>query len=231
MNAQQSKLRVIVHDDQDIFREGLLQIIRSAPDLQLMADAKPGDNIASLVEIKKPHVFITSVNGSPVDGISATKLIAENYPEVNVLAISSFWKDHDLLAILGAGAKGCIIRNAPREELIEAIKAVAQNIEYYSAQVGGKLFSMLADKTFPKNISPDPRLMDKDWVFLKFLCQELTMKQISDKMNVTVRSLEHRKNRLCAVLQKQTIAGLVNYSIRTGIFNPYEFEKRKNQAL
>jgi DNA-binding NarL/FixJ family response regulator len=221
MKASNSKIRILVNDDQDIFREGILQIIRSEPDFQLAASTRSTEDILDVIATQYPDVVIMAVC-SNAEGITATRKITERFPKIPVLAISMFKQEQNIIGMLKAGAKGCIVRNSTKEEMISAIKSIYNLEEYFSHEILGTLGNIIANGALQKfDFLSASRLTDKDKSLLRLLCQELTLKEIAVKMQVSLRCVENSKNRLCRTLKKSNSIGLVMYAIINGIYNPF----------
>jgi two-component system, NarL family, response regulator NreC len=229
--SMSTKLRVIVNDDEEIYKEGILHIVRQYPQLDLAVVVQPGEDPIATVQRVRPHIFITSIHGKVIDGISATKLITQKFPNVSVLAIAMFQHDTQLVDIVQAGAKGCLTRSAPKQEVLQAIASMHNGQQYYSSQVNGQIAHLIATNYFTdfKGQNPVHNLTQKDRQFLKRLCEEYTMKEISSEMNIDIRTLDWRKTKLFELLGKRTVAGLVNFCIVNGIFNPYTHQSRMTE--
>jgi DNA-binding NarL/FixJ family response regulator len=218
-----TKIRILINEDQDIYREGILQIIRSDPDFMPVETIDAEQDLLKAVEDKRPDVVITSIQNTNIDVLEVTKTISESFPDVGVLAISMFTHARIIISIVQAGAKGCLLRNANKSELVHAIRTIYKLEQYYSMEIRGMIGSMVAKKDFKSHMLKDYDLLtDKDKLFLRLLCQEFSLKDISARLNVTVRTLEHRKHKLYQMLNKENTIGLLNYAIVNGIYNPFE---------
>jgi DNA-binding NarL/FixJ family response regulator len=218
-----NKIRIVVNDDHDIFREGMLHIIRAEHNFMLCSVIQPGENLVEEVANKNPDVVITSIHSKNMDCVEATRAITEKLPHIGILAITTFQHEHGIINMLQAGAKGCLLRNAQKRDLVQAIRSIHKLEHYYSAEIRGTLSKIIANSDIKSYVFRDyHQLTEKDILLLRYLCQELTLKEISTKLNVSVRTLEHRKNRLYELLGKSNTAGLINYAIINGIYNPFE---------
>ena len=125
-----SPIRVIIADDHEIFREGLQGLIKKQPDMELVGEAENGKLLLQITGELLPDVVLTDIKMPLVDGIQATQIISEKFPQVSVIALSMFDDENLIVDMLEAGAKGYLIKNAHKHEIIAAIKTV-YNQEYY----------------------------------------------------------------------------------------------------
>jgi DNA-binding NarL/FixJ family response regulator len=218
-----NKIRIVVNDDHDIFREGLLQVIRAEQNLMLVSVVQPGENLVETVANKNPDVVITSIHCRHMDCVEAARTITEKLPHIGILAITTFQHEHGIISMLQAGAKGCLLRNAGRRELLMAIKNIYNLEHYYSLEIAGILARIIAKADIKTYVFKDHhQLTERDNVILRLIGKELTVKEISAQLRVTIRAIEHRKKKLYDLLGKSNTAGLINYAIINGIYNPYD---------
>ncbi len=119
-------IRVLVVDDHDMVRRGLAILIRAFDDLELIGNAANGAEAVRIVEQHRPHVVLMDMIMPEMDGIEATKLIRQKYPDVQVVALTSA-KDEDLLqSMIDAGAAGYLSKNTTINDLVDTIRAVHQ---------------------------------------------------------------------------------------------------------
>jgi DNA-binding NarL/FixJ family response regulator len=218
-----NKIRIVVNDDHDIFREGLLQVIRAEQNLMLVSVIQPGENLVEAAASKNPDVVITSIHSKHMDCVEAARTITETLPHIGILAISTFQHEHGIISMLQAGAKGCLLRNAGKRDLLQAIRNIYNLEHYYSVEIAGILTKIIANSDIKTYVFKEHhQLTERDNVILRLLCKELTVKEISSQLQVSVRTIEHRKNKLYEILGKSNTAGLINYAIINGIYNPYD---------
>ncbi|MGB8191241.1 MAG: response regulator transcription factor [Chitinophagaceae bacterium] len=218
----QNKIRVIISDDQDISRHGLLHIIQSHPEFVVVGSISKSENVLEIMDRNHPDIFITSIEEDALTEFEITQSVAERFPQIGILVISMFQQTCNIIRMLQAGVKGCLLKNARTEEVTTAIRAIHNLEQYYSLEIRGKLNKIIANGDFQSYLNQNIRnLTDHDKLFLRLLCQEFTIKQISVRMSVTIRSIENKKQKLYHLLNKTNIAGLIIYAITHGIYNPY----------
>lgn len=223
MECCESKIRVLVEDVEEIYSEGILQTIKSKNNVQFLGNISFNDEVLNTMRINEPDIFITSSTELPT-WTQYINSIAKTLPNISILAICPSHNIFTIYKIVRTGIRVCILRNSHKNDLVSAVDALLTSKEFYSFPIRKLMARMIAGKeNIQHHLDQFIKLTEKDKRFLTLLCQELTMKQIACKMEVSVNSLEHRKKRLLTLLDKNTIAGLINYSIVSGLFNPYIF--------
>src|SRR5437773_3761112 len=119
-----SPIRVVIADDHEIFREGLEGLIKKQTDIELAGEAENGKQLIEITTQLLPDVVLTDIKMPVIDGIQATQIISEKLPQVSVIALSMFDDENLIVDMLEAGAKGYLIKNAHKHEIISAIKTV-----------------------------------------------------------------------------------------------------------
>jgi DNA-binding NarL/FixJ family response regulator len=124
-------IKVIIADDHEIFRDGLRLMLQKQPEIDLLAEAEDGKELIEHIKLLKPDVVITDIKMPRMDGAAAAKHIAEHYPTIGIIALTMFDEDDLIVDMLEAGAKGYLLKNADKHEMVEAIKSVYNNEPYY----------------------------------------------------------------------------------------------------
>jgi len=142
MSQEPSKapvIRTMVVDDHPIVREGLAAIIERRPDMTVVAEAGSGAEAIALYKIHQPDITLMDLRLPEMDGVAAIQAIRAGAPEARILVVTTYDGDEDIYRALRAGAKGYILKDAPREQLLEAIRSVHAGKSFIAANVASKL--------------------------------------------------------------------------------------------
>ncbi len=216
MAGVNNKIRVAVADDHSLLRQALAKLINSFDNFAVLFEANNGHELkAKLSKHIIPDIVLLDVNMPDMDGYETAQWLHQNYPQVKVLALSMFSDENIIIRMLKLGAKGYILKNAEPEELKEALTSVLEKDFYLSEYISGKIVSGL-NKDLDR---PDDRvsLTDKEKELLRWICSEMTYKDIAAKMYVSPRTLDDYRNNLFEKLKVKTRVGLVLYAIRNRI--------------
>ena len=119
------RARLLIADDHPVVRAGLRGILASQPDFEVVAEAGTGAEAVALTERLRPHVVLMDLRMPEMDGVKAIGRIKAEHPEVHVLVLTTYDSDADILPAIETGATGYLLKDTPREELFEAIRAAA----------------------------------------------------------------------------------------------------------
>jgi DNA-binding NarL/FixJ family response regulator len=137
-------IRVVIVDDQSLFREGLRTLLSTRPEVDVIAEAANGEEALALVERLQPDVVLMDLQMPVVDGIQATARIRDRWPAVPVLALTTFDDDANLFGALRAGAAGYLLKDVSSETLLSAITAAARGEAFLQSTVTGRVVAAFA---------------------------------------------------------------------------------------
>lgn len=142
-------VNVMLVDDHKIIREGIKALLADVPGINFITEADNGEDAIDKFEIYDIDLVIIDVEMPGIDGIETTKRLIENHPEAKVLGFSMHTEESTVEAMINAGAKGYILKNSGKEELIEAMEMVNNNQYFFSSEVSGNLLKDLLNKIKP----------------------------------------------------------------------------------
>ena len=214
-----SPIRVIVADDHEIFRDGFRALLKKQQDIELVAEAENGKELLELTQKFKPDVVITDIKMPKSDGIQATRILEEKYPHIGVIALSMFDEENLIVEMLEAGAKGYLLKNAAKDEIIEAIKTVFHNGTYYCHHTSNRLAQMIASSKFnPYRKSKTPNFNEKEIEIIQKICEGLSSRNIADTLHLSIRTIEGYREKIQEKMKVHNTAGIVVYAIKKGIY-------------
>lgn len=216
-----SKIRIIIADDHEIFRDGFKLMINKQEDIELVGEAGDGRELIELTNSLKPDVIITDIKMPRMDGIEAAKHLTHDFPDTGVIGLSMFDEEDLIVDMLEAGAKGYLLKNADKNEVLEAIRTVYQQEPYYCKHTSGKLAQMIAKSKFnPYKKAKKIEFSEREIEIIQLICQELTNKEIADKLFLSIRTVEGYRLKIQEKMNVKNSIGLVIYAIRNGFYKP-----------
>ena len=186
-------IRVVVADDEELVREGLVAIVGSQPDLQVVATAVDGDEAVAAVVEHRPDVVLMDVRMPGTDGIVATRRILASDESVRVLVLTTVEDDDVVYAALGAGASGFLLKSVPRERLWAGIRGVVTG----DLPLAPSVTRRLVDAHLAGNSAPRPELL------------HVTDRQ-SDVLRLVARGLSNAEIATTLFLAESTVKGYVS---------------------
>ncbi|MEO6733979.1 MAG: response regulator transcription factor [Ferruginibacter sp.] len=211
------KTNIALVDDHKLLRNGLAGLINSFSNYTVTYEANNGREFTEILKTKPlPEIVLMDINMPEMDGYETCLWLRNNHPEIKVLALSMYDNENAVIRMFKAGAKGYILKDCEPRELEMALSALASKGFYYSEMITGKLINTInhLDDDHAKNMM---KLNEKETAFLKYVCTELTYKEIADKMYVSPRTIDGYRDDLFQKLNIKTRVGLVMYAIRNGI--------------
>jgi len=133
------KIRLVIADDHLVVRAGLRAMLDTEPDFDVVGEASTGAQAIDLANKLRPHVLLMDLRMPEVDGVAATARIRERHPDVNVLVLTTYDTDADILKVIEAGATGYLLKDATRDELFRAVRTAATGASVLAPTVVSRL--------------------------------------------------------------------------------------------
>lgn len=213
--------KIAIVDDHAMVRKGLSALISLFPGYNVLFDAANGnDFIAKINANDLPDIVLMDITMPEMDGYSTTDWLLNNYPEIKVLALSTMDTETAIIKMIKSGAKGYVLKDAEPEELKLAFDEVMSLGYFYNDLITRKVLHAVTQLVNSKGKSGTfTQLSDREIEFLKWVCTELTYKEIGDKMCAATRTVEGYRDALCEKLGLKTRVGLAMYAIKMGLVN------------
>jgi DNA-binding NarL/FixJ family response regulator len=211
-------IRIIVADDQVIFREGFKTLFSQTPEMEIVDDVSNGAQLVAAVERLRPDVVFCDIRMPVLSGIEATKIIHERWPEVPVIGMSSFDHSDSILGILNAGAVGYIRKYCTREVVLEAARAAARGGTYHCTDTSRMITSLVISKKIdPRTLEP-VGLDATEKRIVRWICEGKETAEIAGLLNVSVGSVNRYRIEIAQKTSTKNMAELAIYAVRHSIF-------------
>ena len=151
-----SVIKIILVDDQPLFREGLRTLLSVHSDFEVVGEAANGEEAIRLARIHQPAVVLMDLQMPVLNGVAATRRLQQEHPNCRVIVLTTFDDDEMVFDGLRAGALGYLLKDAPSEKLAEAIRLAAHGESFLQPSVAAKVVAEFARLTTPKSASPSP---------------------------------------------------------------------------
>ena len=213
--------RLIV-DDHALFRKGLISLLRQQKGIEVVGEAKDGEEGIRLVKMLKPDVVLMDVKMPSRNGIEATQAIRETLPKIHIIMLTVSEEDEDLFSAIKAGARGYLVKNVEPECLIKAIHLVAKGEAVIPHAMASKLlteFGRIAKKTDDVQMSKLKPLTPREKETLQLLAKGGTNKEIANTLGLSDQTVKiHLKNILKKLHMNNRIQAAV-YAYQQGLVN------------
>jgi DNA-binding NarL/FixJ family response regulator len=201
-------IRIFIVDDHPVVIEGIRGLIQHEKDMELAGHAMNAQSCLGYFVNNAADVILMDINLPDVGGVELCAMIREKYPGIMVLGLSTFNQGLYIKKMMESGASGYILKNAPKEELLEAIRAVHGGNIYFSGEVGEAL-----QKHQRSSSVEQPVLSRREKEILELIAEGYTNPQIAGKLFISQFTVDsHRKNLLAKLSVKNT-ASLIRYAV------------------
>ena len=207
-------VRVVIADDQALFREGLRTLLSTRPDIDVAGEAANGEEAVALVEALAPDVVLMDLQMPVMDGIQAIARLRERAPDVPVLALTTFDDDRNLFGALRAGAVGYLLKDVSIETLEGAIRAAARGEAFLQSTVTGRVVAAFARMTESGAEPADALVLPlsaREREILKLVSAGASNKEIADRLCLAEGTV---KNHVTNILTKLDVRDRTQAAIR-----------------
>ena len=195
-------IRVLLVDDQSLFREGLRTLLSVQPDLEVVAEAGNGEEALRQAAKTVPDVVLMDLQMPVLDGVAATRRLRAELPESKVIVLTTFDNDEYVFEGLRAGAVGYLLKDAPSEKLVEAIRAAARGESFLQPSVAAKVIAEFARLAEQAPVRPQPLvepLSDRELEILRLVAKGASNKEIASLLFIAEGTV---KNHITNILGK-----------------------------
>ena len=199
-------IRVLLVDDQALFREGLHTLLSVQADLEIVGEAGNGQEAIARAAAERPDVILMDVQMPVLDGVAATRRLRGTQPECRVILLTTFDDDEYVFEGLRAGAVGYLLKDAPSARLVEAIRAAARGESFLQPSIAAKVvaeFTRLADKPRPAAGLAEP-LTERELEILRLLAAGASNREIAAQLFLAEGTV---KNHVTNILGKLDVPG------------------------
>lgn len=211
-------MKLVIADDHAVVRTGFSMILNYQEDMEVVATAADGIEAYQMVAKHKPDVLIMDLSMPPGEsGLIATGKISEDFKETKILILTMFDDEEYLFHVLRNGAKGYILKNAPDEELIHAVRTVYKDEMYIDSKVTSALVNELVNPSNQSDTnSNDPFkiLSQRELEILPLIAKGYGNKDIAEKLFVSVKTIEAHKARIMDKLNLKSRPELFEYAMK-----------------
>jgi len=211
-----SKISVFLVDDHHLVREGFKAILTSMSDsITICGEAINGQHLIRQLATADslPDVVLMDVIMPDMNGIKATEILNRDYPSVQVMALSMIKKSMHIKQMLKAGARGYILKDCNKQELLNAIQKVNEGDTYYSSEVARQVMHHLSKPKFNSPIY----LTDRELQVLELIANDYSNSEIAEQLCISRRTVDAHKQNILRKTGVKSIAGLMVYAIKNDL--------------
>lgn len=217
------KSRILIADDHDLFRDGVASMINAQPNLEVVGRAEDGLEVFSLARELEPDLIIMDVNMPISDGLEATRLIHNAYPQISILILTVHEEEEKLFEAIKAGAIGYMLKNSNSDDFLDGIRRAIDGEAVLPPMLARQLleeFAILASR--PKS-TPDedtmPLLTSREREVLELIMADATNKEISERLSISLYTTKSHVRNILSKLQVASRKQAARVALRDGLIS------------
>lgn len=192
-------MKILLCDDQAVIRDGMEMLLQLEKDFQVVGTAQDGFEAVELAAKKQPDLILMDLKMPGMNGIEATREIRKKYPDMKILVLTTYDDDEWVFDAIRAGASGYLLKDTPRQKIVEAIRGTMDGKSFVDPAVAGKLLNQVAsNQTQPASILKD-KLTERELDVLRLLAKGMTNTDIAGTLHLSEGTV---RNHVSAILEK-----------------------------
>ena len=198
-------LKVIIADDHKMLRKAWMLLLSKMENVTIVGEASNGREVLDLLAQANANIVLMDVDMPLLDGYQTANVIKEKYPWTKIIVLTMFNDNHTIKRMLKSGVMGYITKNSSNEELLEAITVVGEGKKYICSEVQNILLGKFSEEEVEK-------LTTREKEIIKFIVDGLSSKDISEKLFLSVKTIESHRGNIYKKLKVKNVAELIHYT-------------------
>jgi len=212
------QIRILIVDDHEVVRDGIVGNLVRQPDFAIVGQASNGLEAVQRAEELSPDIILMDLRMPELDGVEAMIRIRQAKPEIKCIVFTTYSDDEYLFAAIKAGAKGYLLKDAPREDLFNAIRAVSRGESLIQPVFTTKVLDKLASELSRKSTGADA-LSDRETEVLDLMAKGVSNKDIADQLSITQSTVKTHVTSIFQKLNVTTRTEAVTTALKRGIIH------------
>ncbi|HXP16066.1 MAG TPA: response regulator transcription factor [Terriglobales bacterium] len=212
-------LRILVADDHEIVRHGLICLLKSRPGWEVCGEAQDGRQAVEKAHELKPDIVILDIGMPNLNGLEATRQLLHANANARVLILTITDTDEVVRAVLDAGARGFVLKSDAARDLVAAVEALQSNKTFFTSRVADIVLGGYLGRT-QHNIDGEvvlPSLTPREREIVQLLAEGKSTKEVASHLNLSVKTAETHRSNIMRKLNLHSVSGLVLYAVRNNM--------------
>ncbi|HZD74133.1 MAG TPA: response regulator transcription factor [Actinomycetota bacterium] len=203
-------IRLLIADDHPLVRAGLKAMLAGDAGMEVIAEAATGTDVVAMARALRPDLVLMDLHMPELDGATATAMIRERNPEIQVMVLTTYDSDADIRQAIEAGATGYLLKDAGREELFSAVRSAARGKSVLSPSIASRVLGQL-------QVPADQTLTDRESQILTAVAQGLTNKEVARELRISEATVKTHLLHVFAKLGVDDRTAAATLALRRGI--------------
>jgi DNA-binding NarL/FixJ family response regulator len=210
-----NKIKIILVDDHQMFRDGLKAILSDQPDIELIADLGSGQELIELLNSAVPDLILTDISMPEISGIELTEYVQKHFPQIKILILSMHSDEEYIIKALRAGANGYLPKETSITELLKAIQTIYKGENYFNKSISDTILNSISNKAEVKtDPSEEEKLTKREIEIIQLVVEGLSNKEIANKLFISIRTVDSHKNHIMQKLHLKSSVEMVKYALK-----------------
>jgi len=214
------RIKVLIADDHRVVREGLMAILKTKENIEVVGEAQDGQEAIEKVRTLEPDVILMDVSMPRMGGVEATRQIKREFPHIGIIALTMYDEQQYIFDLVRAGATGYLLKDTESAQIVEAIRAIYRGESLIHPSVASKIlaeFSLLAQKKGKKPSWEDHDLTEREITVLRLVADGKTNKEIANNLDLSEKTVKNHVRNIFHTLQVYDRTQAAILGIRKGI--------------
>src|SRR5512138_705800 len=210
------QISLFLVDDHQLVRDGIKALLTGLKDIVIKGEANNGKELMDQIGNATPDIILMDISLPDISGIELTKQLTRLYPRVKILILSMYTNEDFIFNALKAGATGYLPKNTSRQELLDAIYALHSGQEFFGHSISKVILKSYVRHATEQEKSPESLQMllsGREIEILKLYAEGLNNKEISEKLSISIRTVESHKNHIVRKLGLKSTVDMVKFAI------------------
>lgn len=208
-------IKVLIADDHAFYREGVHVLLSNVPEIEVIGEASNGEEVIAQTKALQPHVILMDLKMPGINGIDATRRIHELQPNIGILVITMFDDDDSVFAAMRAGARGYLLKDADKDEVVRAIVAVERGEAIFSPAIATRMMQYFSSPSAFANKRSQPEefaaLTEREYEILDLIAKGDNNAVIANKLSLSIKTVQ---NYVSSILTKLQVADRAQVIVR-----------------
>jgi DNA-binding NarL/FixJ family response regulator len=210
-------MRVLLVEDHPMFRDGLARMLESVEDVEIVAEAGTGEEAVQLAEQLKPTIVLMDLNLPKMSGIEATKRIIQKQPNIGILILTMYDDDSSVFAAMRAGARGYLLKEANRNEIIRAIQAVGDGEAIFSPSIARRMMYYFEARSKQAQVDVFPQLTEREREVLDHIARGENNADIASGLGLNQKTVRNHVSNILSKLHASDRAHAIIMAREAGL--------------
>lgn len=215
------KIKIFLADDEELFRKGIYFLLSREENIEILFEASNGKELIDKLQEcnldELPNIIMMDLKMPLTNGVEATKIIHKNFPQIRIIALTSYNTKSFIANMINVGAASYLVKNATPQDMLMTINEVARKGFYYSESVMEVIHQDILSNSSSKTILDDDFLTLREKEILELICKQYSSAEIADRLCLSARTVDGHRNNLLLKTESKNVAGLVVFAIQNKI--------------